>query len=254
MFTLRETDNNFIGNYMKKLYMALSQVIGKPETVSLYYSSADFNTLVNYIANQPNAASIRMSFANYCLTGIAAIDSIVQSGYQDLLTLVFSPLDGSNNTIDQYYIISPSGGVINIPPTAFNQMTAAFQAKTSLLNAIMADAGITNFTETRAMWYELPKINGPRGLLKEIACQQAVGITAFIGCYPEGYTYGTPPVSITWQLCLIFELTKSISYNGATYLYHVDTEDTPYYQQRLTISNILGEDTGNPCPPATGCP
>jgi hypothetical protein len=256
MFTLRETDNNFIGNYMKKLYLALSQVIGKPETVCLYYSSADFNTLVTDIAGQPGAVSLRMSFANYCLTGVTAIDSIVQSGYQDLLTLVFAPLDANNNTINQYYIISPSGGVINVPQAAYTLMTGAFQAKVPLVNAIMSDAGITTFTETRAMWYELPKLNGPRGLLGEISCQNAAGITAFIGCYPEGSTYATPGVSssVTWQLCLIFELAKSINYNGATFLYHVDTEDTPYYQQRAAMSTGQGEDTGNPCPPATGCP
>lgn len=272
MFVTKDYDQTVIGNFMKKKYLALSQLIGKPETTALNYSIADFKNLIAQIAAQPSAAGLKLYFASYCPTGVAAIDAIVNAGSRDLLTLIFLPLDQNQTDIEQYFIINPAGGVLNIPKAAASLMVTAYQKnKVPLLQEIIYDAGRPDFVETTSLWYELEKFNGPYGILGEMDCQGASGITAFLGSYDEAFTVngaGGTPLKAGWQMTLIFEFAKTITYNGISYTYHFDLEDTggfsgrqPAPTQQVTAQAIrppqaphkLGENTGNPCPPAVGC-
>lgn len=269
-FVSRDFDHTVIGNFMKKKYLALSQLIGKPETSVLFYSAADFKDLLNRIANHPGAAGIRVHFATYCPTGITTVDDIVAAGHRDLLTLIFCPIDSDRKELNGYYLISPAGGVIEFPRDAATRMVNIFrQKKLPLLQEIIFDAGRPEFTETNAMSYDLDKFIGANGLLNEMERQGSAGIAVFIGSYAKDYTIGGAggaTYKIGWQLTLIFEFARSIRYDGSDYLYNFDLEDTSDFGSRppapappnvaLGVSPrnlVFGGDTGNPCPPPTPC-
>jgi len=271
-FVSRDFDETVIGNFMKKKYLALSQFIGKPETSVLYYSAADFNDLFNRIASQPGAAGIKVHFATWCPTGVPAVDNIVMSGYKDLLTLVFVPVDLNGKEIEKFFIVNPTGGVLELTHDAASQLVRAFlKIKLPLLQEIIYDAGRPDFTETHSLYYELEKFNGPYGLIKEMDAQGAAGMAVFIGSYakdttkpgPGGITY-----PIGWQLTVIFEFAKTLNYNGIDYLYHFDIEDTGGFNTRTpapatpsktvspaaySVNEVYGGDTANPCPPPNPC-
>jgi hypothetical protein len=260
MYVKKEFDDKWIGNFMRKKHLALSELIGKPETTYLYFSLGDFTDLIQRISSVLNVSGVRIYFASYCTTGISQIDTIGQSGYMDQLTLIFAPTDGSKNDLGQYFLVNPSGGVINAPRTAAKAMISSYQTiKIPLLTDIINTAGIGNFNETTSFWYTIDCFNGPYDIIKEMGYDGAVGITAFIGSYGKGDPVSpTDPRDVSWQLNLIFDLVKTINYNGTTYHYHIDLEDVPGFGSRPdtppvppNTSVIFGGDTGNPCPPAS---
>jgi len=271
MFVTKDVDEKFIGNFMKKKHPALSQLIGKPETSYLYFSSADFQALINTIAAVTDSAGIpavglRIYFASYTTTGVPAINNLVNAGYNNLLTLIFVPTgdkDGAGNYNDlgsQYFMIDPvNGGVIS-----FSQADAVIlrnnylNNKRPLLQQIITDAGAgASVRETVSLWIAITAFtDAARGFLSEMNCQGAKGITAYISSHGKGDVFpdgtNTP---IDWQLSLVFCLATQITYtDGKTYTYHFDIDDTSDYTHRETLPASRtkgGGDTLNPCPPAT---
>jgi hypothetical protein len=256
MFVPREQDHKWIGNYLKKKHLGLSHFIGKPETTSLYYSTADFTDVINRIRTiDPNGA-VKLYFASYCHTGIAEIDTIAHNGWMDLMTLIFSATDAGRNDKGKYFLIKPLGGVVALSPATAKTMVLSYRSKKMpFLTTIIKDAGVGDFTETKSFSYPIANFYGDYGLIQEMDRQHAAGITAFIGSYGEKDTIGTQKVDVSWQMNLIFELVRAIQHEGTTYYYHFDLEDTPGWGDRPDAprpgSRFEGGDTGNPCPPAT---
>jgi len=275
-FVSRDYDHTVIGNYMKKKFLALSHAIGKPETCALYYSIEDFKDLMGRIAAQPGALGFRVYFANWCPTGIPSIDAIVNAGYKDLLTLIYSAVDTNGMDLGAYYGVHPTGGVIETPTTAAQAMFNAFKStKLPLLQEIGYAAGRPEFMETNTLHYTLDKFNGEFGLLGEMDAQQATGMTAFIGAYARQATKTDAAGAqhgIGWQLTVIFEFAKKITFNGSDHIYHFDLEDTGGFNTRPPAPGseppeppaflkpagvrpkLDGIDTANPCPPPKPCP
>jgi len=249
-----DLDHKWIGNYMKKKYLALSHFIGKPETTCLYYSAGDFTDLIGRISTVNGVGGVKVYFASYCLTGVPAIDDIANAGYMDQLTLVFGATDSGRNDLGQYFTVNPNGGVIALTPATAKNLVLCYQTKKMpLLTAIINDAGVANFSETKSYWYPLVDFDGPYDIIKEMQTHGAAGITAFIGSYGEKDS--TPQADVSYQMNIIFELAKSVDYNGSSYLYHFDLEDTPGWIDRPApppspAGRLQGGDTGNPCPPA----
>jgi hypothetical protein len=260
MFVSKEFDNAVIGNFLKKKYPALCELIGKPESAYFYYSLEDFTALITQSLALPGAFGMRTYFASYCLTGNEAVDTIVGQDYNDRMTLIFAPTgDPASNTPDlgHYYIISPMGGVIEITePVASLLFENYKQNKRPLLEAIIKNAGKpATFKETVSSWLPLAWLSGPRSLISEAQCQEATGIMAFLGTYDKDYVLAG--ANVGWQLTFIFELTKTISFNSSSYQYVFDIEDTAGFNERslLTESTLAtaGFNTISPCPPATNC-
>jgi|GEM_PF-5501984 len=256
MFVSGEIDHAFIGNFMKKKYPALCQCLGKPDTMSIYCSIEDFRTLVGNITGRPGAARMKAYFASF--VGSSGIFDTIPASYFGTTTLVFAPVDGREIDIENYYIIHPLGGIVEIEKTVAHEMVTYFQNKrATVLEAIAKCAGRpTTFKESKAVWYELEKLtDAPGGWLDEMNCQGANGVTICFSAYPVGATYRANNIPIGWQLTLIFLLTKVCKVNGKDYYYSFDLEDMADFQQRKDITEppAGGGDTANPCPPATGC-
>lgn len=261
MFVTRDYDHCVIGNYLKKKHNPLSQLIGKPETTAIYIHKADFEDLIQQ-ALAAGAGGMRMYFASYCATGFAPVDEIVAAGYDKMLTLTFAPTDASGTDLGQYYLFNPAGGLINIPKPIAVILNGSYRnVKIPLLTAIITDCGKPGFQETKSMWLEFEKLHGSCGFVREMQCQGAHGIAIFIGCYPIGYILPGTTYDVSWQMTVIFELTKTVKYFGNTpYTYVFDVEDTDGYDGRKGGSGepatrsdytILGGNTINPCPPST---
>jgi hypothetical protein len=250
MFVSRDLDHKWIGNYMKKKHLALSQLIGKPETTSLYFSLDNFSDLIDRISEVKGVGGVKVYFASYCLTGMGEVDAIANSGWMDLLTLVFSATDNRANDLGQYYMIKPAGGVLPLSADTARTLVRRFQnQKIPFLTTIIKDAGLPNFQETKSFYYPLSNFNGPFDIIKELKLHHAAGITAFIGSYGEGDKSPTGSLDVSWQLNVIFELAKTISQGEATYYYHFDLENTSGWSDRPDPA-LQGGDTSNPCPPA----
>lgn len=271
-FVSRDFDHEVIGNFLKKKYLALSQYIGKPETLALHFSADDFKDLFSRISAHPEATGLKVYFATYCLTGIPEVDDIVRAGNKDLLTLIFGCVDQDRKELECFCLVNPNGGVLELSRATADMMITEFrQNKLPLLQEIIYDAGRPEFTETNTIYYDLDKFTGPYGLIREMDNQQVTGITVFIGSYAKGYTMsgtGGATHDIGWQLTLIFEFAKTVHYNGNEYLYNFDLEDTSDFSTRQLppVSRsqslgfsfnpgnfIFGGDTGNPCPPPSVC-
>jgi hypothetical protein len=255
MFVPREQDHKWIGNYLKKKHLALTHLIGKPETTSLFYSTADFVELIDRIRAIDADGGIKIYFTSYCHTGFAPVDAIAHHGWLDLLTLVFAATDEGRNDTGQYFLIKPLGGIVNLPQPVAKTMIQAYQSKKMpFLTMIIKDAGVGNFRETKSFWYPLADFYGDNGLVQEMDLQRAAGITAFIGSYGQKDTVGPTGIDVSWQMNIVFELVKAVQHEGSTYYYHFDFEDTPGWIDRPNAREpedfYQGSDTGNPCPPA----
>lgn len=271
MFTPREYDNTVIGNFLKKKHYALSELIGKQESLYYYYSISDFEQLIDAIASTPNAGGVRIYFASYCSSGAPEIDALVQSGFKDLLTLLFAPTDSNKTDLGPFYLIKPGGGLTTVPLDTADAMVSAYQKiKIPFLQEIIYKSGITDFRETKSMWYSLPKLNGPFGILAEMKDQGADGIVAILGTYAKDYAI--QGVKVGWQMTVVFELTSSILFDNVTYRYSFDIEDTGGFCERPpcptnpstgsasamsvfspNVTDHIFNDTSVPCPPAAGC-
>jgi hypothetical protein len=255
MFVSREMDHKWIGNYLKKKHHALCRHIGKLETTSMGFTTADFTDLIDQVSEVKDAGGIKLYFATYCETGTPEIDEITHSGLLDQLTFVFAATDSGRNDLGKYWHISPKGGLIPLSIVTAQTLVQCYQTKKlPLLTTIIKSAGRPNFKETRSFWYPLEDFNGPFGLLPEIEANNASGITAFIGSYGDGdKTPGGKDVS--WQLNVVFVLAKTAEHEGKMYHYHFDFENTEGWDQRPDAppppdADFEGADTGNPCPPA----
>lgn len=255
MFVPRDLDHKWIGNYMKKKYLALCHFIGKPETTCLYYSLADFTNLMDRISAVGGVGGVKLYFASYCPTGNPAIDKIAHAGWMDQLTIVFGATDSGRNDLGHYFTISPLGGLIDLTPQTATSLVKSYQMKKMpFLTAIIRDAGVDGFQETKSYWFPIVSFNGPHGIIQEMHATGATGITAFIGSYGDAEL--TPSqVDVSYQMNVIFELATSIQHDGGTYSYHFDLENTPGWSDRPApppspTARLQGGDTGNPCPPA----
>ena len=253
MFVSRDFDHKWIGNYMKKKHLALSHLIGKQETSSLYFSLGDFTDLITRISAVPGVGGVKVYFASYCPTGTAEVDAIAHAGWMDLLTLVFSATDKRANDLQEsYFMIKPLGGVLSLSKDTAQTLVTCFKTKkVPLLTTIIKDAGIPDFQETRSFWYPLSNFNGPFDIIKEMKMDGAAGITAFIGAYGEKDTAPATGQDVSWQLNVVFELVKAVKHGSTSYYYHFDLENTPDWSHRPDPGlGLEGADTSNPCPPA----
>jgi hypothetical protein len=256
MFVPREDDHKWVGNYLKKKHLALSHFIGKAETTSLYYSTADFVDVINRIKTIHDDGGVKFYFSDYCHTGVPEVDAIAHHGWMDLMTLVFAATDASRNDTGDYFLIKPLGGVIVLTPATAKKMVLDYQnRKMPFLTTVVKDAGVDNFRETKSFWHPLVNFVGDGGIIQEMELQHASGITAFIGCYAKKDTVGDAKFDVSWQMNIVFELVKKVQHEGTTYFYHFDLEDTPHWGERpdppRPQMGMEGADTGNPCPPAT---
>ena len=257
MFVGKDTDHAFIGNFMKKKYPALCQCLGKADTMYIYCSIQDFRTLVSAVAGRPGAARMKAYFAS--LVGSSDIFDTIPASYFGTTTLIFAPVDGAEIDIPNYYLINPLGGIMSIKQSVADEMIKYFQNnRAKMLEEVAKDAGRPDdFTETKAVWYELDKLtDAAGGWLDEMVCQGVDGVTICFSAYPVGSTYPGNGIPIDWQLTLIFLLTKKYTVNGKNYFYTIDFEDMSDFEQRRKIPTSPptgGGDTANPCPPATGC-
>lgn len=252
MFVSRDLDHRWIGNYMKKKHMALSHLIGKQETANLYFSKEDFIELIARISAVPGVGGVKAYFATYCPTGATGIDAIANSGWMDLLTLIFSATDNRANDLGEYFMISPldGGGLLPIPKEIAQTLVTCFKTKkVPFLTTIIKDAGIAGFQETRSFWYPLSNFNGPFDIIKEMKFNNAAGLTAFIGTYGEKDTAPLTGQDVSWQLNVVFEFVRAVKHGDLTYYYHFDLENTPDWDDRPD-PGLQGGDTSNPCPPA----
>jgi hypothetical protein len=251
MFVSKDLDHKWIGNYLKKKHLALSHLIGKQETTSLYFSLTDFSEVIDRLSAVNGASGVRIYFATYCSTGNPDVDAIVRSGWMDQLTLFFAATDNQQNDLGHYFLIKPTGGVLPLSLTTATILAVCYQAKKiPFLTTIIKDAGLPGFKESRSLWYPLANFNGPNDIVKEMRLHGAAGITAFIGSYGEKETTRTG-LDISWQLNIIFELVRTVTHDGSTYYYHFDLENTEGWEARPDPFIPEGADTGNPCPPAT---
>jgi hypothetical protein len=250
MYVSRDLDHKWIGNFMKKKHLALSHHIGKQETNSLYFSTADFVDLIQRIASVKGVGGLKLYFASYCATGAADVDAIAHAGWLGQLTLLFAATDNMRTDLGQYFMIRPLGGVLSLSKETASALVQCYQTeKVPLLTTLIKDAGVTNFRETRSLWYPLADFIGPYSLVREIELDGATGITAFIGSYGKGEK--TPDgKDVSWQLNVVFELVKTVQHQKSTYIYHFDLEDTKGWDERPDPVQTEGSDTGNPCPPA----
>lgn len=257
MFEKKEKDYTEMGIYLERKHPALSHLIGKPETIYLYYSAVDFTNLLDAIANTPGATGVRIYFASYCnipflQTGSKDINAIISSGFADLLTLIFAPGQDKNDPDigSNCYMVNPTtGGVFTITSDIKNVLTNQYlNVKLPLLEAIINNR---DFHETKYMWLSLDDLNGKCSLRSEIECEGASGVSAFIGCFKKDkvLTFGG---KVGYQLTIIFELAKIIKYNNIDYIYHFNIEDDAKSynnRQKLPPPQSRGFDTINPCPP-----
>jgi hypothetical protein len=107
MFVSRDLDHKWIGNFLKKKHLALSHLIGKQETSSLYFSLADFSELIDRLSAVTDISGVKIYFATWCTTGNPDVDNIARAGYMDQLTLLFGATDNLHNDLGQYFIIKP---------------------------------------------------------------------------------------------------------------------------------------------------
>ena len=267
IFVKKNIDEAFIGNFMKKKHPALSMLIGKQETAYLCFSAADFKDLItNNIANVPGAVGLKIYFASYAVTGTQAIDDIVNAGYDRLLTLIFAPTadktpgvisyDEYNDIGGNYFMIDPvNGGVLTISPADAGKLVSNYvNVKRPLLQQILIDAGApATVTETKTLWISINALTNPNsGFIAEMDCQNATGITAYIGSHPKAaVSPDGKNKPIDWQLTIVFCLAEACTYAGKPYFYHFDIDDCANFPQRYALPMVAGGgDTLNPCPPA----
>lgn len=256
MFVGRDMDHAFIGSFMKKKYAALCQSLGKTDTMYIYCSKDDFSKLVGMISSRPNAARMKAYFASLVDPDLF---TNIPSQYFGTTTLVFCAVSGQELDIENYYMISPVGGIITLTKASADLMVKYFQNnRAAFLQQVAQDAGRpTGFKETKSVWYEIEKLTDtPGGWLDEMNCQGADGTTICLAAYPvkTDFPVGGQTMQIDWQLTLIFLLTKKTQ-TGAEYFYSYDLEDLPDFPTRKDLTDPAGAggDTANPCPPGTGC-
>lgn len=251
MFVSRDFDHRWIGNYMKKKHLALSRLIGKQETTSLYFSAADFVDMTQRIASVKRVSGVKLIFATYCETGDAGVDAVVHAGWKDQLTVLFSATDNTKAEVGSYFLIKPLGGVLALPKEIAGTLIQCYRNnKMPLLTDLIKEAGIPDFKETRCLWYPLADFAGPYSLIREIELNGAAGITAFIGSYGKGERTTDDRYDLSWQLNVVFEFAKTIQFQHSTYVYNFDLEDTEGWDERPDAIHHEGGDTANPCPPA----
>lgn len=257
MFVSRAYDQSIIGTFLTKKYAALTAYNGLPETTSMYYSKDDLTSVIEAITETPNAKGVRFFPACYAGgTGVEQLEALF-SQYGPALTIVFGAIDINGVNIGGKYFICPGGGVLNLIDNQASALTNSYMGtpgnpgKRDFLQALVQAEGLSNFHETRSLSLWLESWTGPRGFLAEIDCQGAAGISAFWGTYPMNFTLPDPPARVDMQLTLVFEITGIANINGNDYLYTIDLEDSPVYNDRKAITpGLRGGDTVNPCPPA----
>lgn len=263
VFVTKEHDHTYIGNFMKKKYLALCESIGKPETAFIFFPRNDIITLLQEMSAISGAYTMRIYFASYKITGNTQINAIVNAGYADLMTLVFASADKHVNDLGSYFLVSPLGGVINLSKEDATTLIMHFRNfKSPILEEICRHAGRPDFQETRSLSIDLSKFTNPNGVLDEMNCQQASGITAFFGSYDKVQTFVASGTSIGWQMTVIFAWAKSTQIGTNTFNYHFDLEDTVDFGSRnheaqppkiIKIEEEIrgyGANTLNPCPPS----
>ncbi|MBN9382256.1 MAG: hypothetical protein J0H74_15915 [Chitinophagaceae bacterium] len=253
-FVGRDIDHAVIGNFMKKKHPVLSQCIGKTDTYSIYCTTANFEKLLGTIASDDTIIRMKAYFATYC-TMSGAVAGIPVS-YRDTTTLIFVPVNDSEQDVGKYYIIHPvDSSIVELTKDLADTMVTYFQQNRVPLLQEVAYSCRKDFIESRAVWYDIRNLNNPvDGFLGELQCQGAAGVAFHFGAYPvtEMYEAGTAkPVGL--QLTLIMLPVQTCTFDGEDYLYYFDIEDTPGFGQRHKNPNPGGGNTVNPCPPATGC-
>jgi hypothetical protein len=257
MFVGRDVDHAFIGNFMKKKYYALCQSLGSVDNTCIYCSTGDFKTLVETISTRPDAIRMKAYFASLV---DPSLFTTIPTSYFGTTTLVFCAVNSKELDVEDYYTISPVGGIIPLTKDSAHLMVKYFQDNRAVyLQQVAQAAGRpSGFKETKAVWYEIKKLtDSPGGWLDELNCQGAIGTTICLAAYPVKSVYpfaspnGTP---IDWQLTLIFLLTKKTQTSPERF-YCYDLEDLPDYDARFNLTDppAGGGDTANPCPPGTGC-
>lgn len=254
-FVSRDDDHAFIGNFMKKKHPVLSRCIGKTDTLSIYCTTEKFAELLGKIAPDVSVIRMKVYFATFCtLSGPVAG---IPEAYRDTTTLIFVPVDTSQKDVERYFIIHPvDSTIIELPKDLADTMVKYFQDNRIPLLQEVAYSCRKDFVESKAVWWEIEKLNDPNtGFLGELQCQGATGVSFHLGAYPVTKMYadaGTKkPVGL--QLTLIMLPAEKIAFGGEEYLFYFDIEDTAGFGQRKPLMSIGSGDTVNPCPPATGC-
>ncbi|HVU95441.1 MAG TPA: hypothetical protein VHE34_09460 [Puia sp.] len=213
----------------------------------LYFQANDILALWSYISSSDTngglgADALRIYFAIYDDNGSPS----VPDGYGNKFTFVFAPAlsDGTKTEVDLgiYFSIPPGGsfnpGRSKISAQAASRWVTNWQEwmfRNLPVDEVDGNFDGTRYCDTKSMIYTW-KFLGQ--LYREIPCQEAEGVKISLAAYPDEQG-GDPAKRLTTQFILT---------DGNQNDLPIDITCRP-----KPFRNPEDFDTGNPCPPATGC-
>jgi hypothetical protein len=223
----------------------------------LFYTAADFAAMWNYVStggnfNVPSVDALRICFAIYG----AENTTDVPKGYGGKFTFLFAPdvvdTSGSNalyTDIGVFFTVLPTGGFN--PTTCKIDAVTANQWMNNWENWVMQNLTVDpvpdnqdpvtgKYIDTRSVVYRADFFGQ---VITEINCQSAGGVNIYLVAYTE--SSGEPfPKRLTTQLTLADAQGNDLDVD-------LCNRPEPKGPKPFDGENL---DTGNPCPPATGCP
>ena len=269
----KQYDHAIMGDFGKKKHMALSQFAGNHQPDYWFFSLDNFKELLSQLGDAPG---VRVYLANYIPTGFDPVDAVVQRGYLNTLTLIFTATDANNEDLSKkdpdtpYFLITPpelnykgdytDGELITLTKGVAATMVKHYQDKTiPFLTALNKHVKrfykkdpTAMYGETKSMTYNLEHFKGT--IYEDIQNVNVKGVTAFLGSFTEENKPEDP--KLVGQTEIIFGYASSFSYAGKLYYFHFDIEECPGFSEGFPtnpgeITN--GNNTVNPCPP-NDCP
>lgn len=225
-----------LGKKRKDLYTTsgkfaeLSNIIGKPESISFFISKPSFLKLLNTVVTK-EVRGIRIYFANYPDTILSNFQ--IPKGFEKQLTIIIAPTKDSDQTDSgSYYALNRGGSFVDIGFSMAKEWVNdyRFKGKLSKLTSIIGKP------DTQCILYEIGHFSNLSDEIKK--CQKNImsGVRVYFSCLTDNEKESN-------QLVIQFVLTKKVGSNDIDY--YIDKEFP--HRPKPTKPKFL--DTGNPCPP-----
>ncbi|HEY0679914.1 MAG TPA: hypothetical protein VGD17_16635 [Chitinophagaceae bacterium] len=231
--------------FVEKKHGPLSDVIGKHETISIFYQAGHFVSFLNHLTTFD---AVKIYIASYHRDGMPE----VPADHGDRLTLIYAPADSTpSGHVDrgEYFIMNPRAVHRPINKRLASEWVRNYQdRKLPVLTAItQLDSDTKSILYTKDLLL---------GIKTEIECQGATGVRVYFSSYTESEN-SSVNTDLKKRLIIQFKLTERIQ--GIEQEFYL--EDRPGWKDRIKLplnepefklkpGQILSLDTGSPCPPA----